>query len=192
MFWENFEVQFCTWYFCRWLGLPDLKDLCFFFFIGFCPKIKFRNVHKMGHFRNFLKMYTKWGIFENFRKCTRNGAISKFFENVHQMGHFRKCTQNGEFSKMYTKCYAHNCLIFSCKCHIFCFFIGIKFNIDKVAPTRNNLKTLKISQRFEVIYFFVLYLSVKFVKQCSDNTKAYKKLSSNWSTVFLLMRQILS
>ena len=49
---------------------------------------------------------------------------------------------------MYTKCYAHNCLIFSCKCHIFCFFIGIKFNIDKVAPTRNNLKTPKISRRF--------------------------------------------
>ena len=86
----------------------------------------------MGHFRKFLKMYTKWGI----------------FENVHKMGHFRKCTQNGEFSKMYTKCYAHNCLIFSCKCHIFCFFIGIKFNIDKVAPTRNNLKTPKISRRF--------------------------------------------
>ena len=97
-----------------------------FFFIGFCPKIKFRNVHKMGHFQNFLKMYTKWRIFENFRKCT----------------------QNGEFSKMYTKCYAHNCLIFSCKCNIFCFFIGIKFNIDKVAPTKNNLKTPKISRRF--------------------------------------------
>ena len=47
----------------------------------------FENVHKMGHFRNFLKMYTKWGI----------------FENVHKMGNFRKCTQNGAFSKMYTK-----------------------------------------------------------------------------------------
>jgi hypothetical protein len=23
---ENFEVQFCTWYFCRWLGLPGLRD----------------------------------------------------------------------------------------------------------------------------------------------------------------------
>ena len=88
-------------------------------------------------------MYTKWGI----------------FENVHKMGHFRKCTQNGAFSKMctkwgifenqaYTKCYAHNCLIFSCKCHIVCLFIGIKFNIDKVASTRNNLKTPKISRRF--------------------------------------------
>ena len=102
----------------------------------------------------FSKMYTKWGIFENvhkmghFRKCTQNGEFSKIFENVHKMGHFPKCTQNGEFSKMYTKCYAHNCLIFSCKCHIFCFFIGIKFNIDKVAPTRNNLKTPKISRRF--------------------------------------------
>ena len=96
-------------------------------------------------------MYTKWGIFE---KCTQNGAFSKMYtqwgisENVHKMGHFRKCTQNGEFSKMYTKCYAHNCLIFSCKCHIFCLFIGLKINIDKVAPTRNNLKTPKISRRF--------------------------------------------
>ena len=41
-----------------------------------------------------------------------------------------------------------NCLIFSCNCHIFCLFIGIKFNIDKVAPTRNNLKTPKIFRRF--------------------------------------------
>ena len=23
---ENFEVQFCTWYFCRWPGLPGLRD----------------------------------------------------------------------------------------------------------------------------------------------------------------------
>ena len=23
---ENFEVQFCTWYFCRWPGFPGLKD----------------------------------------------------------------------------------------------------------------------------------------------------------------------
>jgi hypothetical protein len=50
-----------------------------FFFLGFCPKIKFRNVHKMGHFRKFLKMYIKWGFFENFRKCTQNGKFWKMY-----------------------------------------------------------------------------------------------------------------
>ena len=71
------------------------------------------------------------------------------------MGHFRKCTQNGAFSKMDTKCYVHNCLIFSCKCHIFCLFIGIKFNIDKVAPTRNNLKTPKIFRRCAPVMYTI-------------------------------------
>ena len=59
------------------LEFENLHLLIVFFFIDFCPKIKFRNVHIMEHLGEF-------------HKSTRRGDFVKIFENVHKMEHFRK------------------------------------------------------------------------------------------------------
>ena len=61
---------------CQIAGTSKNPKTYCFFFIDFCPKIEFRNVHVMEYLGEF-------------HKSTRRGDFVKIFENVHKMEHFR-------------------------------------------------------------------------------------------------------